>query len=502
MPALLTIPFDNAYARLPDQCYARVLPTPVANPALIRFNHGLAAELGIDVNGSTEAELAAVFAGNDIPAGADPLAMAYSGHQFGHLNPQLGDGRAILLGDVVDIHGQRRDIQLKGSGRTPFSRNGDGRSPLGPVLREYILCEAMHALGVPTTRALAAVNSGEWVYREGREPGAVFTRVAASHIRVGTFQYFALRRDHEALQQLADHVIERHYPHIDTTAADKYRQLFESICKNQAQLIAQWMQLGFIHGVMNTDNMTVSGEAIDYGPCAFMDAYHPDTVFSSIDRQGRYAYSNQPAIGQWNLARLAEALLPLINSDEKTAVAQATEILQEYPRWQQDAWLQHMAEKFGFSQVQETDQALIEQLLKLMEQSRLDYSLFFRRLSHCTQAGDNRTELLALLQLPECRPTAALEQQLNNWLNQWQQQLTERGDSHSAAQRMQAKNPAVIPRNHRVAEAIAAAEAGDYSVFERLLSALEQPYEERPEYAGFMQPPQPAEKVLKTFCGT
>ena len=502
MPAPIRIPFDNAYARLPAQCFARVLPTPVANPALIRFNHGLAAELGIKINGSTEAELAAVFAGNNMPAGADPLAMAYSGHQFGHLNPQLGDGRAILLGDVVDIHGQRRDIQLKGSGRTPFSRNGDGRSPLGPVLREYILCEAMHALGVPTTRALAAVSSGEWVYREGREPGAVFTRVAASHIRVGTFQYFALRRDHEALQQLADHVLARHYPHIDTTAADKYRQLFEAICKNQAQLIAQWMQLGFIHGVMNTDNMTVSGEAIDYGPCAFMDAYHPDTVFSSIDRQGRYAYANQPAIGQWNLARLAEALLPLINADEKTAVAEATSILQEYPRWQQDAWLQHMAEKLGFSQVHEADQAFIEQLLNLLEQGRLDYSLFFRRLSHCTQAGDNRTELLALLQLPECRPTAALEQQLNTWLNQWQQQLTERADGHSAAQRMQAKNPAVIPRNHRVAEAIAAAEGGDYSVFERLLAALQQPYAERPEYAGFMQPPQPAEKVLKTFCGT
>ena len=502
MPAPIRIPFDNAYARLPAQCYARVLPTPVANPALIRFNHGLAAELGINVNGSSDAELAAVFAGNDIPDGADPLAMAYSGHQFGHLNPQLGDGRAILLGDVVDTHCQRRDIQLKGSGRTPFSRGGDGRSPLGPVLREYILCEAMHALGVPTTRALAAVSSGEWVYREGREPGAVFTRVAASHIRVGTFQYFALRRDHDALQQLADHVIERHYPHIDAHSNEKYRQLFEAICKNQAQLIAQWMQLGFIHGVMNTDNMTVSGESIDFGPCAFMDAYHPETVFSSIDRQGRYAYRNQPAIGQWNLARLAEALLPLINADEKTAIAEATHILQEYPRLQHDAWLQHMAEKIGFRQVQESDQAFIEQLLHLLEQGRLDYTLFLRRLSHCTQSNDDRSELLALLNLPECRKTSALEQQLMDWLNNWQQQLTERGDSHSASQRMQNKNPAVIPRNHRVAEAITAAEAGDYSVFEQLLAALEQPYRELAEYAAYQQPPEPAEKVLKTFCGT
>ncbi|MCD8521409.1 MAG: YdiU family protein [Saccharospirillaceae bacterium] len=511
MSVSLHIPFSNAYAALPDRFYARVLPTPVKNPALIRFNSALAQELGIGFNAAcssacssnnSDNELAQIFSGNQIPDNAAPLAMAYSGHQFGQLNPQLGDGRAILLGDLLDSQGQRRDIQLKGSGRTPFSRSGDGRSPLGPVLREYILCEAMHAFGVPTTRALAAVSSGEWVIRDGREPGAVFTRVAASHIRVGTFQYFALRRDGEAVQQLADHVLARHYPHINRNDDDAYRQLFEAICRKQAELIAQWMQLGFIHGVMNTDNMTVSGEAIDYGPCAFMDAYHPETVFSSIDRHGRYAYQNQPAIGQWNLARLAETLLPLFNADEKTAVENATAILQDFALWQQQAWLEHMREKLGFSALQNGDQALIENLLALLAEGRIDYTLFFRRLSDCSLPGSERTALLELLNMPECRTTAALEQRLNHWLDDWQQQLNQRGDGDGAEQRMLNKNPAFIPRNHRVAEAIAAAEDGDYSVFERLLQVLAEPYISKPEYAEYALPPKPEEKVLRTFCGT
>ncbi len=502
MSISLHIPFSNAYAALPDRFYARVLPTPVKHPALIRFNSALAQELGIELQGASDSELAQIFSGNDIPATAAPLAMAYSGHQFGQLNPQLGDGRAILLGDLLDAQGQRRDIQLKGSGRTPFSRSGDGRSPLGPVLREYILCEAMHALGVPTTRALAAVSSGEWVMRNGREPGAVFTRIAASHIRIGTFQYFALRRDGEAVKQLSDHVLARHYPHIDSAACDAYLQLFEAICRKQAELIAQWMQLGFIHGVMNTDNMTVSGEAIDYGPCAFMDAYHPETVFSSIDRNGRYAYQNQPAIGQWNLARLAETLLPLFNDDEKIAVEQATGILQNFALWQQQAWLEHMREKLGFSALHNSDQALIENLLTLLAESRIDYTLFFRRLSLCSQQSSKRTALLELLKLPECRSSATLVQNLNNWLDDWQQQLNERGDSNTAGQRILDKNPAFIPRNHRVAEAIAAAEEGDYSVFEQLLQVLAAPYSSKAEYADYEQPPNPGEKVLRTFCGT
>ncbi|WP_430460227.1 protein adenylyltransferase SelO [Thalassolituus sp. LLYu03] len=496
------IPFINAYAALPDRFYARVLPTPVKAPQLIRFNHGLAQTLGIELNGADDAELAELFSGNRMAEGAEPLAMAYSGHQFGHLNPQLGDGRAILLGDVTDANGQQRDIQLKGSGRTPFSRGGDGRSPLGPALREYILCEAMTALGVPSTRALAVVASGEAVVREQMEPGAVFTRVAASHIRVGTFQYFALRRDNEALQLLADHVLARHYPDIDTQADDRYRQLFRAVCQRQAQLIARWMLLGFIHGVMNTDNMTISGETIDYGPCAFMDAYHNETVFSSIDRQGRYAYQNQPAIGQWNLARLAETLLPLFPGDEAQAVADATAILQDYVHMHQRAWEQGMAAKLGFSAVQEGDRERAEALLVLLQEGRIDYTLFFRRLSHCTLSGADRGALLSLLDLPQCRKTAPLEQQLNQWIDGWQQALQQREALPDAEARMLAANPAIIPRNHRVAEAIKAAEQGDYSVFHSLLAALEKPFSEAPEFAAYQLPPQPEQQVLRTFCGT
>src|SRR5690554_5396580 len=316
--SLIKIPFNNSYVHLPSHFHARVLPTPVKSPELILFNHSLATELGIefksDSQAELEAELAQVFSGNSIPQGAEPLAMAYSGHQFGHLNPQLGDGRAILLGEVLiqkqqqPNQQQRFDIQLKGSGRTPFSRGGDGRSPIGPVIREYLVCEAMHALGVPTTRALAAVSSGEPVYRQGAEPGAVFTRVAKSHIRVGTFQFFSLRSDKEAVKTLADHVLARHYPEIDTNSANCYLDLLTAICRKQAKLISLWMNIGFVHGVMNTDNMLVSGEGIDYGPCAFLENYNPATVFSSIDRQGRYAYGNQAAMAQWNLSRLAECL--------------------------------------------------------------------------------------------------------------------------------------------------------------------------------------------------
>ena len=495
------IPFSNAYAALPERFYARVLPTPVKAPQLIRFNHALAQQLGITLDASDD-ELASLFSGNTVPDGAEPLAMAYSGHQFGQLNPQLGDGRAILLGDLTDVNGKRRDIQLKGAGTTPFSRMGDGRSPLGPALREYILCEAMHALGVPTTRALAVVSSGERVVRERLEPGAVFTRVASSHIRVGTFQYFALRRDKEALQLLADHVLARHYSDIDASADDRYLQLFRAVCQRQAQLIARWMLLGFIHGVMNTDNMTISGETIDYGPCAFMDAYHNETVYSSIDRQGRYAYMNQPAIGQWNLARLAETLLSLFPGDEQQAIASATAILQDYTSWHQSAWEQGMAAKLGFSAVTAGDRERAEALLALLQQGRIDYTLFFRRLSHCTDTRADRGALLSLLDLPECRKTAPLEQQLNDWINDWQQTLAAREPLAGATARMLAANPAIIPRNHQVAAAIKAAENGDYSVFNQLLAALENPFTERDEFSAYQTPPKPEQQVLKTFCGT
>ncbi len=499
----MKIPFVNAYAKLPSTCFERLSPTPVKAPQLIRFNAPLADELGIDHTHCSAQDIADILAGNTVPNGADPLAMAYCGHQFGQLNPQLGDGRAILLGDVINQQGELRDIQLKGSGRTPFSRGGDGRSPLGPALREYILCEAMHALGVPTTRALAVVSSGEPVMRERPEPGAVFTRIAASHIRVGTFQFFALRQDEQALRALADHVLARHYPHIDIHAEDRYLQMFKAICQRQADLIAQWLLLGFIHGVMNTDNMTVSGETIDYGPCAFMDAFSANKVFSSIDQNGRYAYQNQPAIGQWNLARLAESLLTLFPGDEDTAVEQATAILKDYSRIHSQAWEQGMARKLGFSQVAAGDLQRTATLLELMEEGRLDYTLLFRRLSHITQAQDDRSPVMTLLDLPDCRKTSNLERNLHEWLDEWQQQLAQREqDATCASQRMLAANPAIIPRNHRVAEAIAAAERGDYSVFESLLQALSDPYKEHAEYLAYQQPPQPEEKVQRTFCGT
>ena len=498
----LQIPFINAYSTLPPQCFARVLPTAVKKPQLLRFNSALADQLGIELNGAGAEELAQIFSGNQLPDGADPLAMAYSGHQFGQLNPQLGDGRAILLGDVRDQQGRLCDIQLKGAGTTPFSRRGDGRCPLGPALREYILCEAMHALGIPTSRALAVVSTGERVVREQLEPGAVFTRVAASHIRVGTFQYFALRRDQQALQALADHVLARHYPQLEQHSEARYLQLFRAICQRQAELIAQWMNIGFIHGVMNTDNMTISGETIDYGPCAFLDAYHPQTVYSSIDRQGRYAYQNQPAIGQWNLARLAEAMLPLFSSDESQAVMQATRILEEFPAWYQQAWLAGINRKLGFSDVQDGDQPRAERLLALMDQGGLDFTLLFRRLSYLTEAAAERHDVMALLESAETSPSATLTA-LHQWLDQWQSALAQRQhDLSAAAQLMRSVNPAIIPRNHRIAAAIAAAEDGDHSVFSGLMSALADPYTEHTEYRHYQQQPQPQEKVLRTFCGT
>ncbi|MEK9712902.1 MAG: YdiU family protein [Thalassolituus sp.] len=498
-------PFENKYAELGDDFSAQIHPSPVKKPELIKFNSILAKELNIDCDNVNDSDLADIFSGNSVPENAAPLAMAYSGHQFGHLNPQLGDGRAILLGDLIAKDGKLKDVQLKGAGRTPFSRNGDGRCPLGPALREYILCEAMQALGVPTTRALAVVATGEPVIRQQREPGAVFTRVASSHIRVGTFQFFALRQNIQALKTLADHAIERHYSNIEpkiNSDENKYVEFFKAVVKNQAELIAKWMNLGFIHGVMNTDNMTISGETIDYGPCAFIDAFSRSKVFSSIDSQGRYAYQNQPAIGQWNLARLAEALLPLFPGEEKDAVDTATAILKDYADWHQNAWEHGMAAKLGFSEIQDTDRELFTRVIDLLDETHLDFTLFFRRLSHCTTGDSDRSHVLALFQNADAMHTASLEERLNQWLSDWQQRLLNEDDIAACITRMQQTNPAVIPRNHRVAEAIAAAEDGDYAPFERLLAALERPFDELTEYQDYQLPPQSNEKVLRTFCGT
>lgn len=495
----IQIPFSNSYSTLPPRFYARLLPTPVRKPRLIAFNHALAAELGIKLHECNDKDLAQLFSGNLLPQGADPLAMAYAGHQFGQLNPQLGDGRALLLGDLLDQNGQRRDIQLKGSGRTPFSRRGDGRSPLGPVLREYLLCEGMHALGVPTTRALAAVTTGENLYRQFIEPGAIFTRVAASHIRVGTFVYLAIRDDNEGIRLLADHVLERHYPEIDCADPARYQQLFAAICRKQAELVAWWMQLGFVHGVMNTDNMTVSGEGIDYGPCAFLEAYKAGAVFSSIDHHGRYAFANQPDIARWNLARLAETLLGLFTEGNQQAIDFSMETLEQFARQQHQAWLEHIRAKLGFSELQEGDETLISKLLQLLEAGQADYSLFLRNLANTAPASAERQ---TLLQLIAATADPAVSSQLHAWLDSWQAALRQRGDTHTAKARMQAHNPAIIPRNHRIEEVITAAEKKDFTPFEHLLAALAQPYAELPEFAEYRQPATARQQVWRTFCGT
>lgn len=485
--------FDNSYARLPQHFFVRQAPSQATEPWLIKMNEPLAAELGLDVE-VLNRDGAAIFSGNLIPEGADPLAMAYAGHQFGGFVPQLGDGRALLLGEVIDRDGQRRDIQLKGAGQTPFSRNGDGRAALGPVLREYIVSEAMYALGVPATRALAAVSTGQPVYREHVLPGAVFTRVAASHIRVGTFQFFAARDDADAVKALADYVIDRHYPDLKE-AANPYLGLFEAVCERQAALIARWLHIGFIHGVMNTDNMTISGETIDFGPCAFMDTYDPATVFSSIDQRGRYAYANQPGIGQWNLARLGETLLPLFEHNTEKGLEAANIVLKDYGERFQIHWLRGMREKIGLASVEDGDLDLVQSLLALMQAHQADFTLTFRRLAHLAADASAEPAFLATFR----DPAAASE-----WLVRWYERLA--AELRPAAERAAAMlgvNPAFIPRNHRIEQAIATAvEEGDFSLFEALLTVLSSPYEEQPAFAAYMEPPKPEERVLQTFCGT
>ncbi len=419
--------------------------------------------------------------------------MAYAGHQFGHFVPQLGDGRAILLGEVIDKDGVRRDIQLKGSGPTPFSRRGDGRAALGPVLREYIVSEAMFALGIPTTRSLAAVITGESVMRETVLPGAVLTRVASSHIRVGTFQFFAARQDTEAVKQLADHVIARHYPHLQGHAR-RYHALLEAVIGRQADLVARWLHVGFIHGVMNTDNTSISGETIDYGPCAFMDHYDPAQVFSSIDEMGRYAYANQPRIALWNLTRLAECLLPLFSDDQEKAIAEAQEILGAFPEKFSAAYHAGLRAKIGLFTMRDGDEALVQDLLDAMARGKADFTLTFRRLGDAVDDAIAEAKLRALFD-----DTVALDE----WIARWRKRTTEEPQSHSERRAaMHAINPAFIPRNHRIEAVIAAAVAGDTAPFEELIKVLAKPFEDQPEFADYAEPPKPEERVCQTFCGT
>ena len=490
-------PFDNSYARLPDRFYTRTGPTAVRAPRLIKVNRALAAELGLDADLLASPEGVAVLAGNSIPDSAEPLAAAYAGHQFGHFSPQLGDGRAVLLGEVVDRAGRRRDIQLKGSGPTPFSRNGDGRAALGPVLREYIIGEAMHALGIPTTRALAAVATGEFVRRERNLPGAVLTRVAASHIRVGSFQFVTVRGDMALLKKLADYVIHRHYPELEGQP-EPYLGLLKAVSERQAALIAQWMNVGFIHGVMNTDNMTLSGETIDYGPCAFMDHYNPATVFSSIDEQGRYAYANQPPIANWNLSRLAEALLPLLGEDQDKAVAQAMEVLEAFQSRYQHYWLQGMRQKLGLARDEADDFALATDFLKSMEGQSVDFTQAFRRLADTAEAADASRE-------GWLRKLYADDAALDVWLPRWRaRQNAESVAPTQRAQAMRAVSPVYIPRNHRVEEALAAAvDLGDYMPFEKLLTVVQKPFDEQMTLSAYADPAPASESAgYQTFCGT
>lgn len=498
------IPFDNTYARDLLGFFAPCQPEPAPDPVLLFFNRGLADELGLDLSGLDDEALAALFAGKALPPGAEPIAQAYAGHQFGQFNPQLGDGRALLIGEVIDRQDRRRDIALKGSGRTPFSRRGDGKAAVGPMLREVLIGEAMHALGIPTTRALAVVATGEPVFRERALPGAILTRVAASHLRVGTFQYFAAHASLDQVRRLADYAIARHDPAL-RGAEQPYLAFLGAVAERQAALIARWMHVGFIHGVMNTDNMGIPGESIDFGPCAFMEAYDPGAVFSSIDEMGRYAYEAQPAIARWNLARLAETLLPLLADDEGRAIELATQVIDAFPERYRHHWLAGLRAKLGLSgpapglgaSADGADIALGESWLDLLHAQQVDFTLAWRRLADAAE-GDEA-------------PLRALfpgQPGLERWLQRWRERLAaEPVDSAGPVQRAQAMrraNPWIIARNHRVEEALAAAtDAGDLAPFEHLLNALRRPFDEDPALARFAEPaPKAFMTEFRTFCGT
>lgn len=484
--------FDNSFARELEGFYVSANAAQVAKPRLLQWNHALAEELGLDGHGLDSEHDAAIFAGSRVPEGAHPLAQAYAGHQFGGFVPQLGDGRALLLGEVLDRHDRRRDIQLKGSGPTPFSRGGDGKAPLGAVLREHLVGEAMHALGIPTTRALASVATGESILRQTPQPGAVLTRVAASHIRVGTFQFFAARGEVEKVKLLADYSIARHHPDV-AAAENSYLALLAAVGDAQAALIARWMHVGFVHGVMNTDNMTISGETIDYGPCAFIDTYDPQAVFSSIDRHGRYAYAKQPVIAQWNLARLAETLLPLIDSDESRAIEQATETVDGFTERYVDHWLDGMRAKLGLATSETGDLDLANAFLAAMEGQSVDYTSAWRALAGMLMEDDEPLWRL-FDDPPECQ----------SWTERWKARLGREPVSvEDRVRAMNRANPVYIPRNHKVEEALAAAvEDQSLAPFETLLGVVSNPFEEQEGHETFALPAPASFGHYQTFCGT
>jgi serine/tyrosine/threonine adenylyltransferase len=486
--------FDNTFARLPERFFERRRPAPAAVPELIRINRELAGELGIDEEWLTSPDGLAMLAGNRMPETAEPIAQAYAGHQFGHFVPQLGDGRAVLLGEIVDRNGRRRDLQLKGSGRTAFSRGGDGRAALGPVLREFVVSEAMAALGIPTTRSLAAVKTGESVMRERALPGAVLARVAASHIRIGTFEYFAARRDVDALRLLADYAIARHYPDV-AHAEPPALALLEKVAAAHASLVSGWMLVGFIHGVMNTDNMAISGETIDYGPCAFMDEFHPGAVFSSIDRGGRYAYGNQPKIAHWNLVSFAETLLPLIDTDQDRAAALARSVLDEFPRMFASTIEPGWCRKLGLPSATAADVALAEDLLQCMAEQRADFTSTFRALGDALTGEPGSGAAREHFDDPAA---------FDAWAVRWRARFAALGADLTERRRaLLAVNPRFIPRNHLV-EAVIEAAVGrdDFEPFNALLAVIARPHDEQPGREAFGSPPRPEERVTQTFCGT
>ncbi len=495
------IKWNNSYSQLPSAFYKDQDLAPVRDPKLIQFNHELSKSLGLSFTETSEHELAQIFSGSQLLEGSKPIAMAYAGHQFGNFVPQLGDGRALLLGEVQDASGKNWDIQLKGSGPTVFSRRGDGRSALGPVIREYVLSEAMWALGVPTTRSLAAVLTGESVQREELRPGGVLTRVASSHLRVGTFEYFAARGDHESLKLLLNYALKRHFPEaLNLSLSEQAEQLLKSVLKVQSQLVAQWMSLGFIHGVMNTDNFSISGETIDYGPCAFMDHFDFNKVYSSIDVRGRYAYSNQPGIAHWNLTRLAEALLPLLSEDESAGVQKAESILNLFPEQFESEWLRWMKLKLGLQKGFAEDRLLIQELLDLMHRRGLDFTNTFLVLGGTLSAAYSDQIKTLTVDFNEVMESSDFK----TWLSKWQLRLKDEGLSEDQLfTRMKAANPVLIPRNHLVEEAIRAGEDQlDFSKMIELIESFKTPYELSMEKLKYMTPPRPEQVVHKTFCGT
>lgn len=485
--------FDNSYARLSKHFYTKIKPTPVKQPDLFYLNPNLANELNLDVSSLNSQESLAVFSGNITPVGSTPLAMVYAGHQFGQFVDQLGDGRAHLLGELINKQGERFDLQLKGSGPTPYSRNGDGRAALGPVIRETILSEAMHALNIPTTRTLAAISSGEGVIREQELPGAVLTRVAKSHIRVGTFEYFKHRKDYASLKHLADYVINRHYPSLQETE-DPYLSLLETVIETQAKLIANWLRVGFIHGVMNTDNVSITGETLDYGPCAFLDEFNHQKVFSAIDRSGRYAYGNQARIGLWNMVRFAETILPFLHHHGSKAKQKALDALAHYETVFRFYWLKNMRQKLGLIQVKPHDSTLINSLLQLMEEKSLDFTQTFTRLT--SALAENNPHLLL--------ETLGSDSNALAWLQSWKVRLNEEGQAMVHLAKIAAlANPVYIARNHQVEKAIQSAMLkDDYTVMNKLMVVLSSPYQRQENATAYESPPKEVEKILHTFCGT